>query len=89
MPFKYFHLKRDQKPTTIFSNRDTEGVFAILEEDKFKKFLRVTPHVFDLISNHIRNDILVAPSNRVPNPISPEQKLCVALRYFIQMRHDP
>lgn len=74
----------------IIKNRDTEGVYKILIrnhlltfEDTFQKYFRVTPNIFHTILSRIRDDISTKPCNRVPHPISAEQKLCLTLRYFI------
>lgn len=68
-------------------NRDSEGAFAILvkkylmtDEDKFVKFFRVDAKLFYTILENIQNDITTPSSNRNPNPISAEQKLCITLR---------
>lgn len=83
-------LQKDRcKTHPIIENRISEGAYSILikkylmsEDDKFIKYFRVTPYVFQTILNEIRNEISTQPCNRVRNPICAEQKLCVALRYF-------
>lgn len=73
----------------MICNRNTEGAYTILitkylltEEDKFVKYLRVTPLLFHRILESIRDFITCLPSRRVPKPISAQQKLCVALRFL-------
>lgn len=80
------HSKR-RKTHNLISSREREGAFAILiekylfsNEDKFVQYFRVTPHMFDRILNHIKDDIVKTPYNRVKNTINPRQKLCLALR---------
>lgn len=82
-----FRFKR-RKTHEMIKNRDSEGIYRLFitkyllsEEDKFVKYLRVTPYLFHRILEHIRDHITTTPTNRVPNPISPQQKLCVALRF--------
>lgn len=77
-----------RKTNDIFKHRRTEGSFSILIErylfsdhDKFISYLRVSPRVFYIILKYVRQDIYVAPYNRVKNLIDPSQKLCIALRY--------
>lgn len=81
-------IKR-KKTHEMFLNRKTEGSFNNLikkylmcEEDKFVQYFRVSPQIFYLILDKIRDEIESIPYNRVINPISSEQKLCVALRYI-------
>lgn len=81
-------LKR-KSTAEIIQNRDSEGSYKILiekyllsSEDMFVKYFRVTPVIFYNILDHIRNDISIYPSNRVPNPISAEHKLSLVLRYI-------
>lgn len=82
-------IKR-RKTHEMFLNRKSEGTFnnliqkyLVSEEDKFVKFLRVTPRIFFLILENIRDSIESIPYNRVVEPISSEQKLCIALRYNV------
>lgn len=79
-------IKR-RKTHEMFENRSIEGTFNNLikkylfsEEDKFVQYLRVSPRIYYLILENIRDEITSIPCNRVPNPISCEQKLCVTLR---------
>lgn len=82
-------VKRRKTHSKIFGNRDKEGVYRLFitkylltEDDKFMKYLRVTPYLFNRILENIRFLITTTPSNRVQNPISPQQKLCLALRFL-------
>lgn len=77
-----------KKSKELFVNRREGGAFSILIErylfsdhQLLIEYLRVSPRIFYTILKYIRNDIYVAPTNRVNNPIDPSQKLCIALRY--------
>lgn len=77
-----------KKAKELFVNRRGEGAFSILIErylfsdhKLFIEYLRVSPRIFYTILSYIRDDVYVAPTNRVHNPIDPSQKLCIALRY--------
>lgn len=81
--------KRRKETNELLRCRGREGTYAILidkylltDDDKFVKFLRVTPNLFYDILENIRNEITTIPCNRNPNPICPEQKLCLVLRYL-------
>lgn len=81
--------KTRKKTREMILNRDSEGAFQILikkyllsEEDEFVKYFRVTPKIFYCVLEHISSELTTAPNNRVPNPISAEQMLCVTLRYM-------
>lgn len=81
-------IKR-RKIHEMYENRETEGTFHNLvkkylmsEEDKFIQYFRVSPQIFHLILENIRGEIESIPCNRVNDPITSEQKLCVALRYI-------
>lgn len=83
------NIKR-KKTHKMIKNRENEGVYNLFitkylltEEDKFVKYLRVTPIIFHRILQSIRDQITSIPCNRVRKPISPQQKLCLALRYSI------
>lgn len=78
-----------RKTHEMIKKRDIEGAYNILvrkylltEEDKFVKYLRITPHLFGRILENIGELISTMPTNKVVKPISPQQKLCVALRYL-------
>lgn len=82
-------LRGRRKTHAIYKQREREGAYTILiqnhlmsDDDKFIKYFRVTPRVFQTILHHIRDEISTKASNRVQNPITAEQKLCLALRYF-------
>lgn len=82
--------KKRKKVHELFARRRLEGAFSILIErylfsdiEKFTSFLRVGRRVFYIILKYIYQDIYSSPCNRVPNPIDPSQKLCIALRYSI------
>lgn len=79
---------RQRKSThAMIMSRDEEGVYNLLikkylmtDDDKFMGYFRVSPTLFQTILNQITDEITTTPSNRIPKPISGEQKLCVALR---------
>lgn len=78
-----------KKTHEMIENREKEGVYRLFitkylltEEDKFIKYLRVTPYLFSKILDNIRGLITSVPTNRVPVPISPQHKLCAALRFL-------
>lgn len=71
----------------LFKNRRKEGAYEVLvcrhlfnNESKFREYFRLTPILFDYILNNIQEDITLNPTNRIPHPLSPKQKLCVFLR---------
>lgn len=73
----------------MITNRKTEGSFENLikkylmsEDDQFVKYFRVTPRIFYMILENIQHEIDTLPCNRVKDPISAQQKLCVTLRYI-------
>lgn len=81
-------LRKRRKVHDLYQNRQTEGAFEILirkylfnDDQRFAKYFRVTPQIFFDILSYIHDDLLTTPNNRYKNPISPEQKLCLALRY--------
>ena len=81
-------LPRKRKSThAMILNRDQEGAYNLLikkylmtDDDRFMGYFRVSPYLFHTILDQIAHDITTLPSNRIPNPISAEQKLCVLLR---------
>lgn len=90
-----FAPAKRKKIDNIFLQRRQEGAFSILiekylfsDQEKFISFLRVTPRVFYIILKHVHKDIYVSPCNRVPNPIDPSQKLCIALRYCTNIENE-
>lgn len=71
----------------MFENRSKEGVYNLLvlkhlsdNDTKFKEFFRLTPQLFYTVLHHIKDEISTQPTNKHPTPISPEEKLCLALR---------
>lgn len=83
-----FSLPFKRKSThEMILNRDNEGTYNLLikkylmtDEDKFVKFFRVDPRLFNTILDHISHEITTSPCNPTPKPISAAQKLCVTLR---------
>lgn len=71
----------------MFENRNKEGVYELLvlkhlsdNDTKFREFLRLTPQLFYIVLNHIKDEISSQPTNKHRTPISPEEKLCLTLR---------
>lgn len=84
-----FLLAKRRKTCEKILNRDQEGAYNVLiekylitDEDRFVRYFRISITLYNEILNRIRNDITTQPCNRIPNPISAEQKLCITLRYF-------
>lgn len=76
-----------ESESNLFKKRTEEGAYQILicrhlhkNEKKFRECFRLTPVLFDYVLNYIKDDITLKPTNRVPNPLLPEHKLCVFLR---------
>lgn len=76
-----------RKTHEMIQNRRQEGAFSILigryllsEDDKFVEYFRVSPNLFHKIHENIRDQIESIPYNRVQDPITSQQKLCLALR---------
>ena len=74
--------------TDIFKKREDEGYYCTLigrylmdSEMKFREFFRVSRDIFHLILTEIKEDITTRSCNRWQTPISPEQKLCLTLKY--------
>ncbi|KAG8251667.1 hypothetical protein J6590_074928 [Homalodisca vitripennis] len=71
----------------MFKERDHEGAYTILvkrhlltDDVQFKEYFRLTRGQFSHITDLIREDVTVQPSNRVKNPLTAEVKLAVTLR---------
>lgn len=81
-------LKKTRKPThESILNRNSEGAFQIyfnkfllVDETRFRQYLRLSQRVFFQVLNAIKPDITKKPCNRVPTPISACHKLCLTLR---------
>ncbi|KAF5277456.1 hypothetical protein FQR65_LT15986 [Abscondita terminalis] len=72
----------------LFKKRTTEGAYKILiclhlysNENKFREYFRLTPALFDYVLGYIEEDLCSKLTNRVQNPLTPEQKLFLLLRY--------
>nr|CAI5846831.1 unnamed protein product [Callosobruchus analis] len=81
--------KHRRSESDLFKKRSTEGAYQILicrhqysNENKFREYFRLTPALFDCVLGYIIEDLCSKPTNRVQNPLTPEQKLCLLLRYF-------
>lgn len=80
-----------RKPVNnIFKLRESEGFFEVLvnghlkkNQIKFREFFRLNYDQFNFILALIKNDISLPASNRIKNPILPDEKLAVTLRYIL------
>ncbi|XP_072380881.1 uncharacterized protein [Diabrotica undecimpunctata] len=80
-------IKRSE--SDLFKNRTVEGAYQILicrhlhtNENKFREHFPLTPVLFDYVLGYIKHDLCAIPTNRIPNPLTPEQKLCLFLRFL-------
>lgn len=80
-------LKKRNTTDSIFKSRRIEGVFEILikrhlfnNEKKFQEYFRLSRSLFKSVLNSIKSDINKEPY-RNRKPISPEEKLCITLRF--------
>lgn len=87
--FQTVNFSKRRKTHNMIKKREAEGAYNILilkylitEEDKFFNYLRVTPYLFGKILENIHDLVSTRPTNKVLKPISPQQKLCVALRFI-------
>lgn len=77
----------------LFEKRNKEGSYEILvkrhlldNDSMFVTYFRLSPYLFHKVIDLIRNDIGVSPvilGGPTKYRISPEQKLCIALRYLV------
>lgn len=87
--FSYLTPKKRKITGDIFKNRKTEGYFEILinrhlisNQVKFREYFRINYEQFNFLLSLVEEKLLVAPTNRVKNPILPAEKLAVTLRYL-------
>nr|CAH7764265.1 unnamed protein product [Callosobruchus chinensis] len=80
--------KHRRSESDLFKKRSIEGAYQILicrhlytNENKLREYFRLTPALFDYVLGYIKEDLCSKPTNRVQNPLTPEQKLCLLLRY--------
>lgn len=71
----------------MFKKRNEEGQYQILikkylqgDENKFREYFRVSRKIFYYVLSHIKDDIEKSAYNRVINPITAEEKLCLTVR---------
>jgi len=77
-----------RKPiSNLFKTREKEGFFKVLinshlreNKNKFREFFRLNYDQFHFILALIKDDLTLPASNRIKNPISPDEKLAVTLR---------
>ncbi|KAK9701539.1 hypothetical protein QE152_g30529 [Popillia japonica] len=81
------YKKPSKKVSKIFTTRETEGVFNLTVEkrlfgkdQKFREYFRLSTQLFQIVLEHIKEDVTKLPYNRHKNPISPEEKLSITLR---------
>lgn len=83
-------IPKKRKPfKSLFSTRKSEGFFKSLisghlinDDEKFREFLRLNRDQFNYILSLVQEEITKKPTLRVPEPISPEEKLALTLRYL-------
>nr|CAH7761364.1 unnamed protein product [Callosobruchus chinensis] len=78
--------KHRRSESDLFKKRSIEGAYQILicrhlytNENRFREYFRLTPALFDYVLGYIKEDLCSKPTNRVQNPLTPEQKLCLLL----------
>lgn len=85
------HQLNRQRDGTLemYRRRQSEGTFNILIEQhltdndtKFRQYIRLSPHLFYFVLAHVKDDLQRTNTNFVSNPITPEQKLFLGLRYL-------
>ncbi|CAH1969090.1 unnamed protein product [Acanthoscelides obtectus] len=71
----------------LYQSRKEEGYFKILmknhldtNEQKFREFFRLNKEQFQFVLNIVSTDLKKKSTNTVHDPISPEEKLALALR---------
>ena len=74
--------RNTRKPKSVDKPRDSgwwEKGFLNWDECEFKQRFRVTRETFNIILDHIREDIKKQPINLTPFPTTPEQQLGLTL----------
>lgn len=78
-----------EKMLQMYRKRQQEGCYNILywnhlvdDDTKFRQYFRLSPYLFNYVLSHIENDITKPFTNFVAKPISPREKLCMALRFI-------
>nr|CAI5847063.1 unnamed protein product [Callosobruchus analis] len=76
-------------PDVVYDHHCYKGAYQILicrhlytNVNKFREYFRLTPALFDYVLGYIKEDLCSKPTNRVQNPLTPEQKLCLLLRFL-------
>lgn len=79
--------KKRKKAHEIYEKRAKEGAFGTLFESYlsndelfFHKYLRLPPQIFYELLHVLEPELVLERTNRVAQPISPAQQLCIALR---------
>lgn len=81
-------INQKRKPTgSLFSMRKSEGFFEKLikehlsiDDNKFREFFRLNRQQFYFILSLVKEPLTKEPALRVPDPITPDEKLAVTLR---------
>ncbi|XP_022906222.1 uncharacterized protein [Onthophagus taurus] len=73
----------------LYKSRNQEGYFEILirnhlnaDDEKFRSFFRLNKEQFNFVLNLVHADLKKQSTNCVKNPISPEEKLALTLRFL-------
>ncbi|CAI6370763.1 unnamed protein product [Macrosiphum euphorbiae] len=80
-------IPKKRKPfNSLFSTRNSEGFFKNLigghlinDDEKFREFFRLNRKQFNFILSLVQEKMTKKPTLRVPEPISPEEKLALTL----------
>lgn len=79
--------KKRKPPHNLFSMRESEGFFnklinehLVTDNNKFRDFFRVNQQQFHFILSFVKDELTKEPTQRVPRPILPDEKLAVTLR---------
>lgn len=51
-------------------------------DTKFQQYFRLTPYLFDRVLTFVKNDLIKCKTNANRRPISPEEQLCIGLRFL-------
>lgn len=81
-------ITKKRKPIkSLYTTRNSEGFFKnmiighlINDNEKFREFFRINIDQFNFILSLVKEEITKQPTVRIPEPISPEEKLSLTLR---------
>lgn len=87
--FQWLRSTRRAQIEEIYRSQRTEGCFKILIErhlidndTRFQAYFRLTPYLFDRVLSIVKVDLEKKSTNANPLPLTPEQKLCLTLRFL-------